>query len=72
MDADTLVQIAQLERQMTALINEAYEKTNRDKRRKAKPGWFYCRSCDGARVREWEKCPNCGKRNGLKREKPRA
>lgn len=43
--------------------------SNRDKKRLPKKGFGYCFSCDKVLVSEWEKCPCCGKRNGISRNK---
>lgn len=43
--------------------------TNRERKLKPKTGKFWCWGCDAYLVGEWEKCPNCGKRNGQRRNK---
>lgn len=45
-----------------------YIPSNREKRRAPKMGKFWC-YCDLAVVGEWQKCPNCGRRNGISRMK---
>lgn len=45
-----------------------YIPTNREKTRMPKSGLFWC-CCDRQIVGEWEKCPVCSRRNGIKREK---
>ncbi len=46
-----------------------YTPTNREKRLQPKKGKFWCGNCDAQIVSEWRKCPNCGKRNGVRRSK---
>jgi len=43
--------------------------TNRQKRQKRKKGIYWCDHCDAALVGDWEKCPTCGKRSGVRRIK---
>ena len=38
-------------------------------RRSAKPGWNWCLACDMAQVADGSKCPECGNRNGRRKEK---
>lgn len=42
---------------------------NRNKVRSPKKGRAWCRSCDACKVSDGQKCPNCGKRHGVSREK---
>lgn len=42
---------------------------NREKRRAPKTGLGWCHACDRARVAHGSKCPACGARDGLRREK---
>ena len=46
-----------------------YTPRNREKKRKPKMGKFWCYSCDAALVGEREKCPVCGQKNRIKRNK---
>jgi len=46
-----------------------YLKTNREKRMTPKKAHRWCDGCDMYIVGEWQKCPLCGTRNGLKRLK---
>jgi len=43
--------------------------SNRDVIKRPKKGLFWCFGCDAQLVSEWGKCPRCGKRNGIKRNK---
>lgn len=43
--------------------------TNRNKKRKAKSGIFWCYGCDCYLVSEYSKCKICKTRNGRKRDK---
>ena len=43
--------------------------SNRDKVRSPKKGRAWCRSCDICQVSDGQKCPNCGKKHGVNREK---
>lgn len=45
---------------------EEYQKTNREKALTPKRGKFWCYSCDKQIVHNFEKCPNCGNRQGRK------
>ena len=46
-----------------------FGKINRDKRLKPKKGKAWCFGCDCALVGDGQKCPNCGKRHGVRRFK---
>jgi len=47
--------------------NEDYKKTNREKRLAPRhDGYYWCDKCDRDRVANWQKCPTCGHRNGVK------
>ena len=46
-----------------------YIPSNREKRLKRKKGIYWCDHCDGALVGDWERCPRCGGRSGVKRIK---
>ncbi len=52
--------------------NEDYVKSNREKRMAPKhDGSWWCDNCDHNLVANWEKCPECGHRQGnhtLKKE----
>lgn len=49
--------------------DQVYVKTNREKRMTPKKGIFWCDHCDAQMVAEWERCPVCGLRSGIKRHK---
>lgn len=46
-----------------------YKPSNREKVKRPKKVKFWCGYCDAQLVGEYEKCPNCGHRNGIKRLK---
>ena len=46
-----------------------YQESNREKKRHPKGGLSWCRGCDRCLVAEQQKCPVCGYRGGLKRDK---
>lgn len=43
--------------------------TNRERKRKPKPGIYWCDGCDAQLTGESRKCPNCRVRNGRDRNK---
>ena len=53
-------------------IIEELWKTNREKVRQPKRGHGYCFGCDAAWTSDGRKCPVCGKRHGVEREKVHA
>jgi len=46
-----------------------YKQTNREKVLKPKKGKYWCAGCDAQLVHDWKKCPKCGVRNGIRRNK---
>ena len=46
-----------------------YEMSNREQKLEPKKGKFWCWGCDAQIVNEWKKCPNCGTRNNIRRNK---
>jgi hypothetical protein len=46
-----------------------YTLSNREKKLQLKKGIYWCDHCDRALVGDWERCPVCSRRSGVKRIK---